>query len=138
MMTSVPAIKHRHIAALCGVAAMVIGAFSPWATLGPISGNGIKETDGVVVLALALVCAALLGAYLVGVLVPPWSMAGVAVVALGFCFHAWLDLQESTSVLGVKIQATPGWGLWLSAAGALLFIAAVLWNPERKKARPTG
>ena len=123
---SIPALPPQTWWAIAGSAAIVLGTLLPWATvalLGSIS--GIDADRGL----LTLVC----GAICLGVLLFARDSAFAAGlvfagIALAVCVWFIADLSSSTkSLFGEDVQiARVGAGVWVSAAGSLATIVALI------------
>lgn len=118
---------------LAGAGAVFVGAFLPWASVGPFSVSG-TDGDGVLTLILALV------AGVIGVFALRKSSVGLAIgslVAAGLSFAiAAYDIANINSVGDNDFfEASVGGGLYLTALGALAGIvgAALLIATARPK-----
>lgn len=121
--------KQLHLIAAGGAAATLVGVFLPWASLSDeglggalkalgqsVSIAGIDGSDGKIVLVLALIAAALVGAQLLGKSLllsgrKAMLVAGICLaLAAAVCVIDFLDISGAVSV---------GIGLYLSLVGSI-------------------
>jgi hypothetical protein len=119
---------------LASIAAMLAGAFGPWAKVIGFVNVGGLDGDGWFVLGAAIVAAVMLFLHAVSPRAPGWPI--VAVVVAGV-FGSAVAVVDLTELLGKQTFdfageesddiVDPGWGIWMSAiASASLAIAAAV------------
>ena len=117
---------------LAAVALMVIGAFGPWVTvegLADISESGL-ESDGVITLPLALIAGALL-------LVFRDRMGRGVKIGVGICavLALVISIIDVADVNGTDlgfVEASVGWGLWLTLIGSILLVVGTVLTAVRR------
>jgi hypothetical protein len=121
------------IVGLVAAGAMALGAIGPWVDAVFVTVGGLNG-DGVIVLLLAVVAAAVLGFGATGKTKSfGWLGLLAALCGLVACAVSVYDLSQilgaKTDLFGEDVRiGNPGWGLWLSAvaSGALVLAGIAL------------
>jgi hypothetical protein len=133
--------KILKLVSLVGFGGIILGAFLPWAKVGPMSMTG-TDGDGLTTLVLGVG-----GAILILCSVYAWpAVVAFAVAGIALAVGAY-NLQNTMGTetgVGLVLQTRAGEGLWLTVVASLVAIAASMgvavtyrerWHTENAEAR---
>lgn len=120
---------------LVAVGLIILGAFGPWVSVEGFDDTETGlESDGVITLVLALIAGGLLLAFRAPR--PRGAFIGLAICAVLCLVISIIDVLDVTGTdLGV-IEAQVGWGLWLTLAGSIVLVVALVISRSQTTAPP--
>lgn len=115
-----------------GIVLVILGAIGPWVKVADISEGGL-DADGVITLILGLIAAAFVVLAFRKRAAP--NMFAIGIPAVLIVVIAIADISDVNGAdLGVPgLDASVGWGLWLTLVGGIVLAASVAMGLMRKR-----